>query len=108
MIIRNVFRFTLEHHSVFFRARIPQVSPKRTKIRTPFYRARTFSDWTPRYGNRTCIPTPSASWVAFRYSLWVFDIYSARYVCYTFWALAANIGTYPVSASSRSSIERSL
>jgi len=32
-------------------------------------------------------------WPAFRYSLRVFNIYSTRYVCYTFWALAKSIGT---------------
>jgi len=34
-------------------------------------------------------------WVAFRYSLRVFtsSIYSIRYVCYRFWALAVSIGT---------------
>jgi len=34
-------------------------------------------------------------WAAFRYSLRVLNIYSARYVCYRFWALAVNIGTHP-------------
>jgi len=67
-------------------------------IRMPFYRARTFSDWTLGYGNRTCIPTLFASCAAFRYSLRVFNIYSARYNAID--ALAANIGTHPVSASS--------
>jgi len=32
---------------------------------------------------------------AFRYSLRVLNIYSARHVCYRFWALAVNIGTHP-------------
>jgi len=34
-------------------------------------------------------------WAAFCYSLRVFNIYSARYVCYRFWALAASIRTQP-------------
>jgi len=34
-------------------------------------------------------------WTAFCYSLQVFNIYSARYVCYRFWALAVSIGTQP-------------
>jgi len=33
-------------------------------------------------------------WAAFCYSLRVLNIYSARYVCYRFWALAVNIGTH--------------
>jgi len=32
-------------------------------------------------------------WAAYRYSLRVFNIYSARYICYRFWTLAASNAT---------------
>jgi len=34
-------------------------------------------------------------WAVFCHLLQIFNIYSARYVCYRFWALAASIGTQP-------------
>jgi len=38
---------------------------------------------------------PLKAEAAFRYSLSVLKIYSARYVCYRFSVLAVNIGTQP-------------
>jgi len=58
--------------------------------------------FTCAYGHRTCARNRSAysrrciTLTAFRYSLPVLKIYSARYVYYKFSVLAVNIGTQPL------------